>query len=75
MTQASPEITRLFGGPGSGKTTALLDRVETLLEDETLTVDDLLVVSYTRAAAAEVRDRLADRLDVSAQSLKGNVAT
>ena len=27
-------VTRLFGGPGSGKTTALLDRVETLLEDE-----------------------------------------
>jgi DNA helicase-2/ATP-dependent DNA helicase PcrA len=75
MTQATPEITRLFGGPGSGKTTALLDRVETLLEDETVTVDDLLVVSYTRAAAAEVRDRLADRLDVSAQSLKGNVGT
>ena len=67
-------VTRLFGGPGSGKTTALLDRVDELL-DEGVEVDDLLVVSYTRAAAAEVRERLAERLDRSPRSLRGNVST
>ncbi|MFB6201841.1 MAG: UvrD-helicase domain-containing protein [Halorhabdus sp.] len=71
----STQVTRLFGGPGSGKTTALLDRVETLLADDDVDVRDVLVVSYTRAAAAEVRERLADRLDVSPRSLKGNVCT
>ncbi|QSG04568.1 Superfamily I DNA and RNA helicase [Halapricum desulfuricans] len=75
MTDANPQIVRLFGGPGSGKTTALLDRVEELLEDDDVDVRDVLVVSYTRAAAAEIRDRLAERLDISPRALKGNVST
>ena len=41
-------VTRLFGGPGSGKTTALLDRVDELLESG-VEVDDLLLVSYSRS--------------------------
>ncbi|EMA35707.1 UvrD-helicase domain-containing protein [Halococcus hamelinensis] len=68
-------VTRLFGGPGSGKTTALLDRVEEILDQPGVDVDDVLVVSYTRAAATEIRERLAERLDVSPRSLRGNVAT
>jgi DNA helicase-2/ATP-dependent DNA helicase PcrA len=75
MTE-STEVTRLFGGPGSGKTTALLDRVEQLLEDEAdVEMRDVLVVSYTRAAAAEVRERLAERLDTTPRALRGNVCT
>ncbi|WP_160132799.1 UvrD-helicase domain-containing protein [Halococcus salsus] len=68
-------VTRLFGGPGSGKTTALLDRVEEILDQPGVDVNDVLVVSYTRAAATEIRERLAERLDVSPRSLRGNVAT
>jgi DNA helicase-2/ATP-dependent DNA helicase PcrA len=76
MTDPSVEVVRLFGGPGSGKTTALLDRVEQLLEEnDDIEVRDVLVVSYTRAAAAEIRERLAERLDVSPRSLRGNVST
>jgi DNA helicase-2/ATP-dependent DNA helicase PcrA len=74
MTQDDAHVTRLFGGPGSGKTTALLDRVEELL-DSGVEVRDLLLVSYTRAAAAEVRERLAERLDRTPRSLRGNVCT
>ncbi len=74
MTDGSPTVTRLFGGPGSGKTTALLDRVESILESG-VSMNDLLLVSYTRAAATEVRERLADRQDVSPRSLQGNVCT
>ena len=70
-----PTTTRLFGGPGSGKTTALLDRVEEILAADETDVRDVLVVSYTRAAAAEIRERLAERLDVSPRSLQGNVCT
>jgi DNA helicase II / ATP-dependent DNA helicase PcrA len=72
---ADSHVTRLFGGPGSGKTTALLDRVEEILESEDVGIRDVLVVSYTRAAASEVRERLAERLDVSPRSLQGNVCT
>ena len=75
MSDADTKLTRLFGGPGSGKTTALLDRVEELLEREDVSHRDILVVSYTRAAAAEVRERLAERLDMSPRALKGNVST
>jgi DNA helicase-2/ATP-dependent DNA helicase PcrA len=71
---ADSHVTRLFGGPGSGKTTALLDRVEDIL-DGGVAVEDILVVSYTRAAASEIRERLAERLGVSPRSLRGNVCT
>ncbi|MFD1587922.1 UvrD-helicase domain-containing protein [Halorientalis brevis] len=74
MTDTTPEVVRLFGGPGSGKTTALLDRVEGL-QDEGADVRDILVVSYTRAAAAEIRERLAERLDTTPRALRGNVCT
>ncbi|WP_254279774.1 UvrD-helicase domain-containing protein [Haloarcula marina] len=75
MTDSTTEVIRLFGGPGSGKTTALLDRVEGILEEDDVDFRDVLVVSYTRAAAAEIRDRLAERLDVSPRALRGNVCT
>ena len=75
MTDSTTEVVRLFGGPGSGKTTALLDRVEELLEDDDVDFRDVLVVSYTRAAAAEIRDRLAERLDLTPRALRGNVCT
>jgi DNA helicase-2/ATP-dependent DNA helicase PcrA len=72
---SDPTVTRLFGGPGSGKTTALLDRVEGLLEQDGVEIRDILVVSYTRAAAAEVRERLAERVDTTPRHLQGNVCT
>ncbi len=76
MTNVEPTVSRLFGGPGSGKTTALLDRVERLIaENDSVSIRDVLVVSYTRAAAAEIRERLAERLDVSPRALQGNVCT
>ncbi|ERG89588.1 MAG: superfamily I DNA and RNA helicase, partial [halophilic archaeon J07HX5] len=71
----STEVARLFGGPGSGKTTALLDRVEELLQRDDVEIRDVLLVSYTRAAASEVRERLADRLDKTPRALRGNVST
>ncbi|THE65080.1 ATP-dependent helicase [Salinadaptatus halalkaliphilus] len=75
MTTTETKVTRLFGGPGSGKTTALLDHVEEILEQDGVTFRDILVVSYTRAAAQEVRERLAERLDESPRALQGNVCT
>ncbi|MXV64488.1 UvrD-helicase domain-containing protein [Natronorubrum sp. JWXQ-INN-674] len=75
MATTETKVTRLFGGPGSGKTTALLDHVEEILEEDGVTFRDILVVSYTRAAAQEVRERLAERLDESPRALQGNVCT
>ena len=75
MSSNGGSLTRLFGGPGSGKTTALLDRVDEILARDGVEIDDVLVVSYTRAAAAEVRERLAERLDTTPRALQGNVCT
>ncbi len=49
---------------GSGKTAVLTERVVRLLADEKsgCTADGLLVVTFTRAAAAEMRERISARL-------------
>lgn len=45
---------------GSGKTTVLIDRIVGMVTDEKepVELDRLLVVTYTKAAASEIRDRL-----------------
>lgn len=49
-------ITKVFGPPGSGKTTFLLDVVEKELADNTLS-SQIGYFSFTRKAAGEARDR------------------
>ena len=50
---------------GSGKTAVLVERVITLLTDEKRNVnaDELLIVTFTNAAAAEMRGRIEKRMD------------
>lgn len=58
------------GGPllvsaaaGSGKTRVLVDRLfKYVLGDEQANVDDFLIITYTRASAAELRERIAQEL-------------
>ena len=47
---------------GSGKTKVLVERVFSYLTQEHANVDDFLIITYTRAAAAELRARLASEL-------------
>ena len=49
---------------GSGKTAVLIERIVSLLNDpiHPISVDSLLVVTFTKAAAAEMRSRLNGRL-------------
>ena len=53
----------LSAAAGSGKTAVLVQRVLSLIE-EGADVRRMLVVTFTRAAAAEMRERLAARLNV-----------
>ncbi len=47
---------------GSGKTAVLIERIITIVLEEHIDIDRLLVVTFTRAAAAEMRQRAADAL-------------
>ncbi|MEI7885290.1 MAG: helicase-exonuclease AddAB subunit AddA [Clostridia bacterium] len=49
-------------GAGAGKTAVLVERIYRLLLDEMLDIDQLLVVTFTKAAAGEMRDRLSKRM-------------
>lgn len=43
---------------GSGKTRVLIERIASLVKDDRIPVDSLLVVTFTNAAAGEMRERL-----------------
>ncbi len=47
---------------GSGKTRVLVDRLFRYVMEERYNVDDFLIITYTRAAAAELRSKIATEL-------------
>ncbi|MCI8539198.1 MAG: helicase-exonuclease AddAB subunit AddA [Oscillospiraceae bacterium] len=48
---------------GSGKTRVLVDRLLTRVTEEGLNLDQFLVITYTKAAAAELRGKILDELN------------
>ena len=53
----------LSAAAGSGKTTVLVERVLRLIAEEGADVDRMLVVTFTRAAASDMRAKLSRRLN------------
>jgi len=53
------------GAPGTGKTAALIARVQRLLADGALTPDEILVLTPTRQTATSLRDRLGAGLELA----------
>ena len=52
----------LSAAAGSGKTAALTGRITRLIADGEAELSEMLIVTYTRAAAAEMRERIQKRL-------------
>lgn len=50
-------------GAGSGKTTKLVDRISVLLSLGKVQIDQIAAVTFTRKAAAELREKLQQRLE------------
>ena len=48
---------------GSGKTKILVNRMMSLIEDDHVSVDSLLVLTFTKAAALEMKQRLVESLN------------
>ena len=59
--------TNLFveAGAGSGKTTALVDRLVALISTGTAKVDEIAAVTFTRKAAAELRERFQTQVELT----------
>ena len=53
----------VLAGPGTGKTTTIVEAVVQRVEAGEITPDQALVLTFSRRAAAELRDRIAARLD------------
>lgn len=55
----------VVAGPGTGKTRVVVERASRLIERGLAAPENLLVLTFSRRAAAEMRDRLHERLAVS----------
>ena len=47
----------VLAGPGSGKTTVIVQRIEYLLEKQRVKPDEILVITFTKYAAREMKER------------------
>ncbi|MCU1622795.1 MAG: UvrD/REP helicase [Frankiales bacterium] len=54
----------VLAGPGTGKTTTLVEAVAQRVEKQGLRADEVLVLTFSRKAAAELRERISARLDL-----------
>ena len=64
-------VTRLEASAGTGKTFALAGLFLRLLVEEKIPASDILVVTFTEAATAELRDRIRRRLAEALLALEG----
>jgi len=53
-------------GAGSGKTRALVDRVEALVMQDRVGIDSIAAITFTEKAAGELRDRIRQRFEQAA---------
>ena len=57
---------------GSGKTRVLVERLFSYVENDGANIDDFLIITYTRAAAAELRGKIAAALSERLRDDPGN---
>ena len=50
-------------GAGTGKTTSLVDRIVSLIRQGRVPIDQIVAITFTRAAAAELRSRIREKLE------------
>lgn len=60
----------LLAGPGTGKTFVLVRRIEYLIEAEGVSPNEITALAFTRAAAAEMRERLEEKLGAKGRRVR-----
>ena len=66
IREALDETLFVEAGAGTGKTTSLVDRVIGLVSTGKTTLDKIAAITFTEAAAAELRDRIREKLEQAA---------
>ena len=60
----------LLAGPGSGKTTVITHRIQYLISNLGVSPDKILVITFTKAAAMEMKERFLHLMKQSDTDLK-----
>lgn len=61
----------VLAGPGSGKTTVVTKRVQYLVQDCHISPSSILVITFTKAAATEMKERFLRLMEQSEEKPKG----
>jgi len=75
QSAAAYEISKhisVTAGPGSGKTTVLVERYLHILRTQKLSIDQIVAITFTNRAANEMRERLREELDRILASAEGD---
>ena len=59
-------------GPGSGKTTVLVERYLEILRTQKVSVDNIVAITFTNRAANEMRQRVRTKIDALLRETSGN---
>lgn len=63
----------VLAGPGSGKTTVITHRVRCLIEEHGVNPSNILVITFTRSAAEEMRQRFWKLMETSSKQAEENM--
>ena len=66
---------RLLAGPGTGKTLTLTRRICYLITEQNIPAENILALTFTRAAARELRKRVIDMLDTLDEGISPRIST
>lgn len=59
----------VIAGPGSGKTATMIERLHTMINKHYINQERILVITFSRAAANEMRERFHKRIDNTAHKI------
>lgn len=68
-TQATGKNVLVIGSPGSGKTRCIVERVAWLMETQKVSPHELMLITFTRLAAQEMRKRIEVRVGLQAHKI------
>lgn len=69
VVDSSDRITYITAGPGSGKTTVLVKKIQSLVTRENYSPEDILMLSFTNATNDTLRDRVRSVIGADAERM------